>query len=255
MNDVKKALMDKILKGNHEVPIICVPIVERGKADIISTIKECMNNNTEAVEWRVDFFEEYNSLAEIKDVLEAVKDYTENMLFIYTVRTKPQGGEIELDETNLMKLYNVAVESETVDFIDMECFSMKLANDEVQRIQKSGKKVIISHHEFNETPNEQVLKNIFEELNNTKADVVKIAVMPQNSNDVVKLLKFTCDIKDEYPDRPVITISMGKLGVVSRLMGEVFGSVLTFATMEKQSAPGQLTQNQVKEILEVIHKA
>ena len=40
-------------------------------------------------------------------------------------------------------------------------------------------------------------------------------------------------------------MSMGKLGVISRICGEVFGSAVTFGTAGKASAPGQLPANQL----------
>lgn len=255
MINVKQELMNKILKGDHEVPIICVPIVEKNKDDIIAAFKECYENKIEAVEWRVDLYEGINSPNEIRYVLEAVEDYTRDMLLIYTVRTKQQGGEIEVDESKLIDLYDVASESQVVDFIDVECFSVKSPSKVIAKIHENDKKVIVSHHEFLETPEEPVLFHIYEDLFQTGADIVKIAVMPKNSNDVVRLLKFTCDVKEKNPNKPLITISMGKLGTISRITGEIFGSAITFATLGKKSAPGQLTQENVKEILDVIHKA
>ena len=45
------------------------------------------------------------------------------------------------------------------------------------------------------------------------ADIVKLAVMPQNMEDVLKLLSVTYEFKEENPDTPVITMSMGKMGM------------------------------------------
>jgi len=53
--------------------------------------------------------------------------------------------------------------------------------------------------------------------------------------------------------QPVITMSMGGTGVISRLSGEVFGSALTFALAGQASAPGQIEVARLKEVLKVIH--
>ena len=86
------------------------------------------------------------------------------------------------------------------------------------------------------------------------ADIVKLAVMPQNMEDVLKLLSVTNEFKEENPDTPVITMSMGKMGMISRLCGESFGAAVTFAAHKKASAPGQMEMHEVADILEKMHK-
>lgn len=60
---------------------------------------------------------------------------------------------------------------------------------------------------------------------------------------------------EEHHDTPAITMSMGKDGVISRLCGEVFGSCVTFGSHEKASAPGQMQMDDLKTVLEKIHKS
>lgn len=48
---------------------------------------------------------------------------------------------------------------------------------------------------------------------------------------------------------PVISMSMGRLGVMSRIFGGVFGSALTFATSAGDSAPGQIALTDLRAIL------
>ena len=45
---------------------------------------------------------------------------------------------------------------------------------------------------------------------------------------------------------------MGKLGVASRLCGEVFGSAMTFASAGDSSAPGQISIDVVNAVLDSI---
>ena len=46
---------------------------------------------------------------------------------------------------------------------------------------------------------------------------------------------------------------MGKLGVISRISGELFGSALTFGSAKKASAPGQLEVTALQQILQILH--
>ena len=50
---------------------------------------------------------------------------------------------------------------------------------------------------------------LMEQMQQGGADVAKLAVMPQNADDVVRLLKLTNDMKQKYPTLPVVTMSMG----------------------------------------------
>ena len=85
------------------------------------------------------------------------------------------------------------------------------------------------------------------------ADIPKIAVMPQNKADVLTLLAATEEMSRVYADRPIITMSMGGDGVISRLCGEVFGSSMTFGAVGQVSAPGQISVDQLFDALSIIH--
>ena len=47
-------------------------------------------------------------------------------------------------------------------------------------------------------------------------------------------------------------MSMGALGAVSRLSGEVFGSALTFGSAARASAPGQVEAGKLAQALELL---
>lgn len=78
--------------------------------------------------------------------------------------------------------------------------------------------------------------------------------MPQSRKDVVTLLSATEEM-DRRTTRPLITMSMGPLGMISRLCGEVFGSSLTFGSVGKTSAPGQVGAKELANVLKLIHES
>ncbi len=84
------------------------------------------------------------------------------------------------------------------------------------------------------------------------ADIAKIAVMPESTQDVEVLMDATATFT-KYASVPAIAMSMGELGLASRTTGERFGSAVTFGTAGKASAPGQLPATELKEILETVH--
>jgi len=87
------------------------------------------------------------------------------------------------------------------------------------------------------------------------ADICKIAVMPRSAADVLTLLDATRIMHEEYADRPLITMSMGGLGVVSRIAGQVFGSAATFGMVGTASAPGQVDASELRALLDVLERS
>ena len=79
--------------------------------------------------------------------------------------------------------------------------------------------------------------------------------MPQSPDDVLTLLGATQEMVRRWADRPVITMSMAPLGTVSRLCGEVFGSAMTFGTAGQASAPGQIPAEELRQVLDILHRA
>ena len=73
------------------------------------------------------------------------------------------------------------------------------------------------------------------------ADIAKIAVMPKDYHDVLTLLAVTNTARNGQVGIPMITISMGEAGKISRLAGGLFGSDITFAAGRESSAPGQMS--------------
>jgi 3-dehydroquinate dehydratase-1 len=84
-------------------------------------------------------------------------------------------------------------------------------------------------------------------------DILKIAVMPNCAEDVLILLDAARTMKEGYSDCPLIAISMGGKGIVSRISGEIFGSDLTFGASVKASAPGQIPAGDLRKIIQLLH--
>ncbi len=233
-------------------PLVCVPVMDTEKDDIVAEVKRLVENNAEIIEWRVDAFEGVKSLNAVREVLAEIAPLTKDTVLVFTFRSKEQGGQCSLDNDAIYDLHQVAAESKVVDFIDMEYFYTENADAEIYDLHKMGAKVITSHHDFHETPSADVLFMLLEQMKHSNADIVKLAVMPQSQDDVLRLLLETNHFHKRYPNQPLITMSMGKLGAVSRICGEVFGSCVTFGVGKNASAPGQIEMTKLEEILQVL---
>ena len=60
---------------------------------------------------------------------------------------------------------------------------------------------------------------------------------------------------DEALCAPLIAISMGPLGAITRVGGELFGSCLTFGAVGQTSAPGQMDARALRGALTLLHGA
>ncbi len=233
-------------------PLVCLPVMKSTKEEIVEETKRLVSLNADAVEWRVDAFSQVHSLNAIREVLAELEPLLENIIFIFTFRSKAQGGECELPTAEIYDLHQVGAESGTVDFVDLEFFSTANPAKEIKELQKMGVRIIASHHDFDMTPEENVMLAILKQMKDSRADIVKLAVMPNESADVLALLAATNRFHIENKNTPVITMSMGKLGEISRISGEIFGSCLTFASAGEASAPGQIEIGKMAEILEIL---
>ncbi len=146
-----------------------------------------------------------------------------------------------------MSLYNIIIESRCFELIDLELFSFK-ENDIKNLIKLSNFnniKTIISNHDFSKTPSKKEIISRIKKMIKLKCDISKTAYMPKNRKDVITLL----DASSEIKNFPVIAISMGEIGAITR----IFGSVLTFASAKRSSAPGQIETMKLKYILDSIY--
>lgn len=110
----------------------------------------------------------------------------------------------------------------------------------------------MSNHEFSYSPAREEIVARLEDMIHMGADVAKIALMPTCPDDVLNLLGATSQVKLKHPDQALITVSMGQMGTISRLAGGVFGSDMTFASALEESAPGQISAQKMRDILEVL---
>ena len=79
------------------------------------------------------------------------------------------------------------------------------------------------------------------------------SVMPNDRKDVIKLMEASLSAKEKLGGRPVITMSMAKMGLISRIAAEITGSAVTFGCIGKPSAPGQIEVKRLKKLMQELH--
>lgn len=237
------------------MPKVCVPIVEKTREDILSTAKAICSTEADLVEWRADWYEDVSAFSEVIKTADMLRSILGETPLLFTFRSAREGGEKELSLESYATLLESVAKTGFVDLIDVEVFSGDDAvKNIIQTAHAHGVKVIASNHDFEGTPAREELVARLCKMQDLGADILKIAVMPQTRSDVLTLLSVTEEMSSRHTTRPVITMSMGRTGTLSRLCGEVFGSAVTFASFGKVSAPGQIAIEDLKAGLRLLHK-
>src|SRR5699024_5758385 len=115
----------------------------------------------------------------------------------------------------------------------------------------NDKKYISPYQYIKQPPSTETMIKKGEAAEQAGADIVKFAVMPQVKADVFRLLDAT-ELLNNRLSIPVVTMSMGELGAISRVIGWTFGSVITFGTAAAASAPGQPPAGKLKKAIKEV---
>lgn len=235
---------------------ICVPIVGPTVEDILSQVQEAVQAKGDLIELRADMWMKGSHLPEeeyiptIVNLVEQVRFKYADMPMLFTWRTLAEGGDTSLTNENYCNLLQAIVNQNIVDAVDVELFAY---TDRIGQIIKEAHhqniQTVMSYHNFQSTPKLEILHGYAERMISAGASVIKFALMPTTSDDVLSVLQFTKELTERYPQLPRITMSMGQLGQMTRTCGNVFGNCLTFGTLGQASAPGQVDVNILQQLL------
>lgn len=214
--------------------LICVPLIGKTLDELLTNAQGLVDAGADIIEWRVDHFTHVREIPQVLAALAEIRHTLKALPLLFTFRSKKEGGETEISDEAYFELNRQAALSGLVDVIDIELF-----NDEAQiralvnDAHQAGVKVIMSNHDFHKTPAQEDIIYRLRRMQDLGADLPKIAVMPLTPQDVLTLLSATLTMKEKYATRPLITMSMGKSGGVSRVTGRLFGSAMTFGPLAR----------------------
>jgi len=242
--------------GGADRPLICTPLVGRTPGALFDELTVVLPKRPDVIEWRVDFFEEIGDAATVVEVAGRIRQAAGAVPIIFTCRSMDEGGQrIPLDSAGVAGLHVAVCAARCVDIIDYE-----LGNParELARLRQASRAndvaMIMSYHNFQSTPDAAALAAKFMDAERLGADIAKVAVMPRSPEDVLTLLGAAWRAS-EAGSIPLIAMSMGGFGSVSRIVGGVFGSALTFAVGKSSSAPGQIAIEDLRIALDTVGRS
>jgi len=211
---------------------VCVAIIGTTISDMIERASAAIKE-TNFIEFRLDYLDKPAlALPKLKQFL------TENTATtaIATCRRSANGGKFDGTVTAEAEILSKAAQS-GFHIVDVELESAtELKKAELQKLREAGAAVLISFHDFKQTPD---LDEVFARIQPFEPDFIKIVPTAKTLTDNVTMMRFLERVSDHSN---IIGTCMGDAGIISRVLGVRAGSVFTFAsaTAGEETAPGQI---------------
>jgi len=211
--------------------MVCAAIFEKNSESVLSSVYKAIKMGADILEFRIDRLKD----PEPENVQRLIKAIDHPL--IVTNRMSDEGGYFagsEKERTTILK--NAA---KYADYVDVELRTKERYRSKVIKASKSS---IVSYHDFEKTPSFEELQKIVK-IERGIGDIAKFVVMPEGISDTLVVLKVLAENKN------TIGFSMGDIGRYTRIVAPIFGSPITYASVNMESAPGQLDISTTKEIL------
>lgn len=231
----------------------CLPIIKESKEEILNIIGENAD---------YDFYEIW--LSYIKDldtdfVWKLSEQYNGKLIFLFRKKNLEKSDlEKELKEKIIKLLEN------SENFLDFDITDQK-QELEFMKDNRLNNKLVVSYHNYQKTPELNELNKVFKNLDsrwslprttirggNDRKMIFKISTFCKTPEDGVKLLTLLLELKKA--SKKFIVLGMGEEGKIVRIYGALWGNEFNFAPIDEneQSAPGQLTKENLEEILKLL---
>jgi 3-dehydroquinate dehydratase-1 len=220
--------------------MICASITGKTVESMVRTAKE---TKADVFELRLDYLKETDGLERLSRIKKPV---------IATCMPVWEGGLYKGSEKKRISLLE-----ECTGFADYVTVELKTNPVLRRRLVKSARarnaKVIVAYHDYKKTPSTgDIIKTIRRE--HGIGDIAKVAFKPKGIGDVLRLMGILAEKRKAK--KPVIALSMGKAGRISRIVGPLAGSYLTYASASigREAGPGQLSVDELKCIFSILER-
>ena len=169
--------------------------------------------------------------------------------WIACARSRAEGGKWPGNDAEKTAELVTAVEL-GASIVDIELSLSNLA-EAIPLIKKKAE-CLLSLHELEKTSPLEQLKEIVKKQLAAGADICKVVTTAQSPADNLTTLNLIAG----FPGAKIVSFAMGPLGFASRVLCPLVGGYFTYASLGegKESAPGQLTVEQLKRIYGMMKK-
>ncbi|XP_024021447.1 bifunctional 3-dehydroquinate dehydratase/shikimate dehydrogenase, chloroplastic [Morus notabilis] len=224
--------------------LVCTPIMGETVDKMIIDMVTAKSSGADLVEIRLDSLKFFDPHEDLKALIKGSPLPT-----LFTYRPIWEGGQYDGDEKTRLDALRLAMEY-GADYVDVELQVAHEFNESLYGKKPEKSKVIVSSHNYQNTPSVEDLGNLVARIQATGADIVKIATTALDIIDVARIFHITV-----HSQVPTIGLVMGERGLISRILCAKFGGFLSFGTLESRivSAPGQPTMNDLLHLYNFRH--
>ena len=221
-------------------PLFCVPLVAETPDQLLDQAHAAHRLEPDVVEWRADSYEGAGSSACV-DALRQLRAVLDPAPVIFTLRISTEGGARPIRQEVRADCIDAVLRSGHADLVDLELSNGPgFLQPLIETAHAHGAKVILSFHDFDAMPSQEFLLATIAAMVRQGGDIAKIACMPNEPGDVLRLMQATLAARRAFPAIPLCTMAMGGIGSISRVAGFLYGSDMAFAAGPAVSAPGQI---------------
>lgn len=230
-----------------------VPITAKTQEQALAQAKVIASNpDADLAEFRIDLLEFANDSKQVIALGHQLKKILGTKPMIATIRTHNEGGQLTITDADYAKTYQAYLKQPFMDMLDVEMFrDPQVVKNTVELAHAKKVLIVMSNHDFKKTPSEDEIIQRLLKQDELGADILKIAVMPQSKQDVLTLMNATLKVSQQSK-KPLLTMSMGKLGTISRIATANMGGSFSFGMIGEASAPGQIDVTQLKQLLKTV---
>lgn len=234
MSYTYKSACEYLLKGSdlsRHQPLYAAVVTATSIGDALLDLKDVQKalDIIDLVELRIDYLQDLTP-ASLAYLLETCKAY--HLSTIVTNRVQEEGGYFLGNEDQRIGYLQEAI-TLGADYVDIELHRY-------QELDKKRAKLIVSYHNFTETPSFNTLRAIQDRMAKTNADIYKIVTYPKTRGDVQIINQLIATSQGN-----VIFLALGELGRETRHNPKNYLTYIALGA-EKGSAPGQPTIAEIR---------
>ncbi len=233
-------LVTEIEKIEMPTPAICASIIGEKVTSMKKDLETALEFGADILELRID------RLKSSKNWKRMIK---QEVPTIVTNRTRREGGYFEGKEGERIESLIDAIE-EGADFVDIE-FSTpeKLRERVLGKAEENKVSTVMSFHDFDRVPPKAEMMRKVGKMERAGCDLAKIIGFADDADGAIRMLDFLIQASGEI-EVPIIAFAMGEEGKITRLAAPLLGSPITYASIEKKAAPGQIDLPTMRGILD-----
>lgn len=216
---------------------ICTPVVGNTMEVFLKNLEKTQTISG-LLELRIDYISDIT----VSDI-DTIRAKT-TVPAILTCRPLSEGGHFSGSKEDQISILQSAIGM--FEYVDIELVTMQ--HHALTRNEKT--KIIVSYHNFETTPSYWDMQKIVYNIHTFNPDIIKIASMVNHDYEVAKIYRL---LTNKPKDEERIVVGMGTVGRMTRILGPLLGSYLTYAaTLWGESAPGQIQIEELKKVYNIL---